>query len=782
MTSGPLQGVNVFELCAAGVGPFATNLLGALGANVIKIEPPQGDVISIMAPYQRGISAAYTHCNLNKRSIVLDLKKKEGVAFAESLIPQSDVFIENMRFGAAAKLGFSYDRVRALNPHIVYASSPAWGFKGPLTNLPAIDGHVQMFSGFPSLTGVEGGRPEMIRHPLLDWIAGAYFAAATLTGLLTRRRTGDGQYVAMAHIGSGIAVQLTRLAEYFATGVPPQPMGSATATTAPNEAFLCQDKKYLAVSVLSEAQWQGFCASLRKPDLAADARFATNRERVKNHKALRDIVAKLFIAKPSRWWTLQFQKHRVPFSPFLDFDALLHHQQVAANDYIQDVDMPRRGHVYVGGVPWHFTGKPVTQHAAPVTGQHTEEVTAHGFGQPPAMTSQHKRTTHEKVVHALSGVRVVDASQGIAGPYASLLLADAGADVIKVEPPNGDYTRQWAPAASTGDSALFVALNRNKKSVALDLQKESDKAAFARLARESHVFLHDFTSRELHALGVDQATLAKDNIHLISCAVSAFGDQGPLADLPGSELTAQAASGFWQSLGVSGGAPLRIGADAISIAAGLQAYIGICAALRYAQKTGAGQEVAVSLLGAALNLRGANWAAQSDPDEWFGFYCDDSVKPPMHGYRTADVPVFFNLHTCTEDDYMQLLIRLGMEESLTDPRFENGGRDAVGMGRYAHEVLDVWEKAFSTMTGKQVVDLILEHHGMAVALNQHSRLFEEAQVQELGLLASFPSGSNVKEPTLLRPFTIGGQTMQPSPPPAIGEHNAHVLNAAGRRS
>ncbi len=760
--SGPLEGVNVLEMCAAGVGPFSTSILGALGANVVKIEPPSGDVISIMAPYQQGISAVYTQVNLNKRSVTADLKTPEGRALGESLLKEADVFVENMRPGRVGALGLGYERALELNPRIVYASCPAWGFTGPMTDLPGIDGHVQLFSGFASLNGDPGALPEMYRHPQLDWITGAYLAAATITGLVGRVRTGKPQHVKIAHLAAGISVQISRLAEFFATGETAPLLGSGCAATVPHQAFRTQDGKYLAVGVLSEPQWAGLRRALGDDEALEEPRFVTNRDRVAHRDELVPLLEERFRAKPARWWSIQLTKHRVPHSLFLDLDTLLYHGQVTQNRYIAEMEMPHRGPVNVGGAPWRFGETPLHPSPAPISGEHTEEIVKGGFGTKGLGDADGTDSDAAGIVLPLEGLRVLDLTEGIAGPYASLLLADAGAEVVKIEPPGGDHARGWVPACATGDSAAFALLNRNKRGMTLDLETGDDGQAFQEMAAHADIVLEELGPEETKRLGIDYGTLRQSNAGLVYCALSAYGEEGPLAGLPGSEFTVQAASDMWRSIGAIGEPPVRIGADVASLTTGILAYIGVLGALFRRARAGPGQRVALSAFGAAVYLRGVQWGAQSDPDDWQGFYCEDYVTPRHHGYQTADFPVFFNLHTCTEDEYFQLIIRLGMEEVLADPRFDLGGRHAVGMGRYSHEVRHLWEAAFDGMTSREVVDLILEHHGMAVAMNDYARLFEHEQVQGLDLLRDLElPGGAIR--CLVSPFRINDAAVAVKP-------------------
>lgn len=371
---GVLSGVRVFDHTHAGIGAFASRMLAAMGAEVVKIEAPGGDIIMTHPPLQRGLSLLYTWNNLGKKSINLDLKKKSDVKAAHELIKKSDVYINNMRPGVVERLGMGYEVLQRINPRLVYVLVNAWGSTGPLRNMPGVDRTVQAMSGFCSIQGAEGGKPELLRYAgHLDETAGAHAASACLQGLLWRQHTGKGQKIEVRFLASAIALQCTRIAEYFA-GEKPAPMGSACANSAPHEAFLCCDKKHIAIGVLHDAHWKGLCTALNSPGLLDDPRFATNEGRVKHRAELVPILRKLFQAKPSTWWFSKLTKENVPVGPFYDFETIKNHVHVCENGFVRPVEVPHQGNVYLAGVPWTFSKAESRLGLPPYPGEHTREI------------------------------------------------------------------------------------------------------------------------------------------------------------------------------------------------------------------------------------------------------------------------------------------------------------------------------------------------------------------------------------------------------------------------
>ena len=218
----------------------------------------------------------------------------------------------------------------------------------------------------------------MFRHLAhLDITTATTITQAVLQALVARERTGRGQFIEIEMLTAAMALQTTRLAEYFATGKQPPPLGSAAATTAPHQAFECEDQKFIAVGVERDEQWPGFCRALKLHELIDDRRFATNALRVKHRAELIPILAQRFKTRPAAWWAIRMSKERVPNGPFLTFEELRHHPQVRANEHIVEIDTPHWGRMHVDGLPWKFERTPAGPiRAGGKPGEHTAELLA----------------------------------------------------------------------------------------------------------------------------------------------------------------------------------------------------------------------------------------------------------------------------------------------------------------------------------------------------------------------------------------------------------------------
>ena len=367
----------------------------------------------------------------------------------------------------------------------------------------------------------------------------------------------------------------------------------------------------------------------------------------------------------------------------------------------------------------------------------------------------------------LDGYRVIEIAEGVAGPYTAMSLGDAGADVIKIEPPGGDRSRGWAPALDD-DSAAWRALNRSKRGIVLDFAAPADLDIARRLLRQADVAVVDKVG-----LPPELAWDALEADQLVYCVLSGWGPRGPWTDREASELAAQLAAETVLSLGRPGDPPVRLGVDAGSMYAANYAIQGICAALYARDVAGrGGQRLEVSLFGSLLAMRSTLWVALSKHDEWWGFTLDSYLKPPDHGYQCADLPIYFSLAWMGVDDVERLIDDLQMGWVREDLQFELLLRDgAGGAGRHAHQLKHLWERGFARWPAAAVIEKVERAGGWAFPMHDYQRLAADPQVAAVGALVDIGGVQQVAPPW---DFEATPAAIRRSAP-ELGEHTAEVL-------
>lgn len=366
----PLAGVRVLDFTAAMAGPFATMLLADLGAEVIKIEPPEGDHARDWGPpaYGEKYSAYFASVNRGKKSIVIDLKKAEARDIVYRLVRTSRVVVENFRPGIAEKLGVDYSTLRRYNPDLVYCSISGFG-EGPYKDLPAYDLVALAMSGLMDLTGEPDGPPVKFAVPITDIVAGFYCALATAVAVLSNIPG----YIEIPLIEAAISLLTHQAGYYFASGEPPRRMGSAHPTIVPYQAFRAKDG-YFILAVGSDHIWRRFCEAIGRPDLSEDPRFKTNLDRVKNRQELVKMLEEIFAEKNVSYWVALMWSKGVPAAPVYNLAQVFSDPHVQYRKIVIERQSPF-GSIKMLKSPINAEHIDVGNYTPPpVLGQHTEEI------------------------------------------------------------------------------------------------------------------------------------------------------------------------------------------------------------------------------------------------------------------------------------------------------------------------------------------------------------------------------------------------------------------------
>jgi formyl-CoA transferase len=369
-----LAGLRVLDVTQVMAGPFCAMILADLGADVIKIEPPSGDSTRQMPGAVRGDSPSFNAVNRGKRSVVINLKMKEGRDVLMRLARSSDILIENYRPGVMTALGVGYEQVAPLNPRLIYASISGYGHSGPARNKGGFDLIAQGVAGIMSVTGEPGGPPMKAGVPLTDLGAALFALVGILAAVESRHHTGVGQHVDTSLVDAGVALSVWEATEYFSgTGVP-APMGSGHRMNAPYQAIRCADG-YITIGAANERLFRRLCDVLGHPEWAHAPEFADNAGRVRNRADLAQRIESITIQQPRGHWLAFFEQNDIPCGPINDYAQVFADPQVIARDMIVEVEHPTLGHLRTLGSPIKMTATPPdVSRRAPLLGEHTDDV------------------------------------------------------------------------------------------------------------------------------------------------------------------------------------------------------------------------------------------------------------------------------------------------------------------------------------------------------------------------------------------------------------------------
>lgn len=377
---GSLTGSRVVDLTTNVAGPWATQILAELGADVVKIERPSGDDTRGWGPPFWGDgpdSVTYSSLNRGKRSVVLDLRSDEGRRALEALVRDADVLVQNMRPGALERLGFGAERLRKANPRLVYAEMSGFGHVGPRSDEPAYDPLMQAYSGLMSLVGEDERPPSRIPVSVLDMGTGMWTAIAVLDALRTRDRTGVGAHLQMSLLETALSWMPFQLLGHLASGRVPRRQGSGTVGIVPYQAFETADG-HLVIAAGNQRLWESLCAVIERPDLVVDERFRDNSARVQHREELLGELTTVLRTRATDEWFDRLQAAGVPCSPLNTLDEVVDDEQVVALDAVQRFRHPTDGHDYaIVRLPINVDGRRHRiERLAPRLGEHTDEVLA----------------------------------------------------------------------------------------------------------------------------------------------------------------------------------------------------------------------------------------------------------------------------------------------------------------------------------------------------------------------------------------------------------------------
>jgi len=378
--TGPLAGLRVLDLTRVLAGPTCTQMLGDLGAEVIKIEKPGAgdDTRGFAPPYMRGTreSAYFIGVNRNKHSVTVDIAKPEGQALIKKLLASCDILAENFKVGALAKYGLGYEQIHAEFPGIIYCSITGFGQTGPYAPRPGYDSLIQAMGGVMSLTGEPDGLPQKVGVPVADLFAGLYGCIGILAALRHREKTGIGQQVDIGMLDTHVAWLANQGMNYLATGENPVRLGNQHPNIVPYQVFPTQDG-YLVLSVGNDPTFKRFCENTGLEHLLTDERFATNAARVANRQLVTDTLTPVMRTKTTTEWVDKLEALKIGCGPINTLKQVFADPQVLARGAVVEMPHPDAdgGKVKVIANPVRLSETPANYRiTAPMLGQHTDTV------------------------------------------------------------------------------------------------------------------------------------------------------------------------------------------------------------------------------------------------------------------------------------------------------------------------------------------------------------------------------------------------------------------------
>lgn len=376
----PLSGIRVLEFGQIAAGPYTGMLLADLGADVVKVENPNGgDGMRLWPPFvkkeeEEEYSANFSSLNRNKRSICIDFKDKQQLATLRELCLQADVIIENFRPGVLKKFALDYESLASVHPKLIYCSISGYGQEGPYANKGAFDVTVQAISGLMSVTGEEDGEAVKCGVPVADFAVGLYAAYTITAAVLNVEKGGEGTQIDCSMLGSVLGISALQTSEYFGNRQSPKRLGTAHPRNAPYQGFYGSDKPFV-IAAGNNKLWKEVCEATGLEELFTDPRFVNQTARAKNQKELAALLQKVFNTKPAESWIAEFDQRGVPSAPVNDFSEALASPMAQTLNIVRDLPLPNGSSIPTVGFPVKVKGYEFSVYRKPpLLGEHTNEV------------------------------------------------------------------------------------------------------------------------------------------------------------------------------------------------------------------------------------------------------------------------------------------------------------------------------------------------------------------------------------------------------------------------
>lgn len=790
MVKQALAGIRVVELATGVAGPYCGKLLAGLGAEVTKVEPPEGDETRREGPFPGDVphperSGLFLHLNTRKRGMVLDLSGEEGRAALGEVISGlgADVLILSHKPSALASLGIHLEDLRARFPRLVIVDITTFGLFGPYAEFKGGELIAYAASGYMNLTGDPNRKPIKAYGSLIHYQAGVHAAVGALAALFAREATGEGQIVdvSVTEAGTFLLGGVEQVAYFYGrierrNGT--RLLGFSREHSYPSTIRPCKDG---FVHCHSNNRYPDLLGALIPHPRLLDPELLS--AMMGHADEIDEIMDEWLRDKERKEVVRRAQELRLPFTEVMTPGEVLEDQHHKERGSFVTIDHPGSGPVTQPGAPFRMHGTPWMVGPAPMLGQQTDEILREVRTSRPESGTGHQPTSFAKDARSrrpLDGVRVLDFTTAVAGPIATAILADLGADVIKVEAPFSRPLRAsgTAPPREGGDDKsynrmmLFNQLNHGKRGISLDVSRPEGREIFLRLAAKSDVVVENFAPRVLGNLGVDYGQLRQAREDIILVSMPAFGLTGPYRDRTSYGPGIDAMSGLSHLTGYPDGPPMKPGNFFCDQNAGVHAAFATMAALWHRRKTGEGQHVELPMIEGEFQILG---------DAYIDFSMNHRERIRAGNAHQEMAP--HDVYPCEGDDawvaiaveddiqWTALCRAMGREDLISDPRF------STAQGRRRHLVeLDECIRAWTTMLTPRAVQETLQRAGVpAAAVLNAKELLEDPHVRARNGF-EYVDVPNVGPTPHPRVAFLLSETPVPiaRPAPGFAEHNDDV--------
>ncbi len=775
-----LEGVKVVELGELVSASYAGKIMADLGADVIKVEEPGGDLARQRGPFPGGVadpekSGLFLALNTNKRGITLDLARhQDGLA---QLVAWADIVVHNYPAAEMAERGISYEAFRQLNPRLVMCSITPFGLTGPYKEHKAYELNVSHGGGWGWLSPGASDFPDLpplkVAGHQCDFQGGVSGAMVALAAYHRALETGYGEHIDLS-TQAFIAAFLEQNFVYYSYS---ERIASRLGKRLlyPWGIFECQDGLIFIVAV-EEDQWERIVELMGNPEWASWEIFENVTERSKNQDVMKMYLDEWIKDRKVEALWHEAQSRRICFAPVFGMEQMSKQEQLRSRNFFVDVSHPKAGTVTQLGAPYQLR-EPWWQirRPAPLLGEHTDEV-FHAL--PPAPTP-HPPVAVPRTRRPLEGVRVADFTWVWAGPYGTMYLSHLGAEVIKIESNTRiDVTRRLplypkGMKAGVNRSGLFNQWSLGKKSVLINFSKPEGLAVVKELIQNSDVVVDNFATGVMERLGLGYDDLVKIKPDIIMASISGYGHSGPLKNYMGYGPAIAPLTGLSTMTGYAGGSPQEVGISYGDPNSGIHAAVAITAALAARKRTGRGQYIDVSLWESVAALVPEGWMDYAmNANEPTRRGNRDPLMAPHNCFRCAGTDEWVSI-ACGSDAEWQALCRATEQAGLgTDARFR------TVQDRKANE--DELEKIVTAWTEKRdkwQVTKILQAVGVAAFPSMNSKdLADDPHLKQRGFFAELPHDEvGVRKhtgiPWLLTESPNGVQAQAP----LLGQHTDQVM-------